>query len=127
MNKYRHGFFKTIITLNLLADAAMCIYSAVMSQSLLVSVGTGVLALCFLAVIPGLAMLRTGIKKSSAALMGTGFTLVNLLIGFVFACEFFRIVPEYTVTAEGCAIAAMVVVILIFVNVIVRRLIDGKL
>lgn len=116
-----------MISLNVLADCAMCIYCTVMSQSLLVSVGTAVLALCFFIVIPGLAMLRIGIKKSSAALMALGYTLVNLLIGFVFACEFFRIIPEHTVTAEGCAIAAMVVVILIFVNVIVRRLIEGRL
>lgn len=127
MNKYRHGFFKTIITLNLLADVAMCVYCTIKSQSLLVSVGTAVLALCFFIVIPGLAMLRIGIKRSSAALMGIGYTLVNLLIGFVFACEFFRVIPEHTVTAEGCAIAAMVVVILIFVNVLVRRLVEGKL
>ncbi|MGN0692749.1 MAG: hypothetical protein ACI4K7_10410 [Oscillospiraceae bacterium] len=127
MNNYRHGFFKTIVTLNLLADVAMCVYCTIMSQSLLVSVGTAVLALCFFIVIPGLAMLRVSMKKSSAALIGIGYTLVNLLIGFVFACEFFRLIPEYTVTAEGCAIAGMVVVILIFVNVIVRRLVEGKL
>ncbi|MGN0696505.1 MAG: hypothetical protein ACI4J5_07075 [Oscillospiraceae bacterium] len=127
MNNYRHGFFKTIVSLNLLADVAMCVYCTIMSQSLLVSVGTAVLALCFFIVIPGLAMLRVSMKKSSAALIGFGYTLVNLLIGFVFACEFFRIIPEYTVTAEGCAIAGMVVVILIFVNVIVRRLVEGKL
>ena len=127
MNNYRHGFFKTIVALNLLADVAMCVYCTIMSQSLLVSVGTAVLALCFFIVIPGLAMLRVSMKKSSAALIGIGYTLVNLLIGFVFACEFFRLIPEYTVTAEGCAIAAMVVVILIFVNVIVRRLVEGRL
>ncbi|MGN1417164.1 MAG: hypothetical protein ACI4XF_09985 [Oscillospiraceae bacterium] len=127
MNNYRHGFFKTIVALNLLADVAMCVYCTIMSQSLLVSVGTAVLALCFFIVLPGLAMLRVSMKKSSAALIGIGYTLVNLLIGFVFACEFFRLIPEYTVTAEGCAIAAMVVVILIFVNVIVRRLVEGRL
>lgn len=127
MNKQRHGFFKLVLTLNLLADSAMCVYCAVKSQSLLVSAGTAVLALCFFIVIPGLAMYNIGIKRSSAAIAGVGCTMVNLLIGFIFACEFFRILPEYTVTAEGCAIAAMVVVILIFVNVLVRRLVEEKL
>lgn len=119
-----HGFFKFVFSLNLLADAAMCVYSAYVSKAPAVTVGMSVLALCFLIVIPGLILLRLSVRRSSAAMASAAYILINLLIGFVFACEFFDFLPESAGTAEGAAIAVMAALIVITVNVLVRRMSD---
>ena len=117
-----HGFFKFIFSVNLLADAAMCIYSAYISKAPAVTVGMIVLALCFLIVIPGLILLRLSVRKSSAAMSAAAYIIINLLIGFVFACEFFEFIPEKAGSAEGWAIAATAVLTVVTVNVLVRRM-----
>ena len=121
-----HGFFKFIFSLNLLADAAMCIYSAYISKAPAVTVGMAVLALCFLIVIPGLILLRLSVRRSSAAMASAAYILINLLIGFVFACEFFGFLPEKAGLAEGGAIAVMAALIIITVNILVRRMSDKE-
>ncbi len=123
----RHGFFKFMMSLNLLADAGMCLYSAYRSSAPVITVGMTVLALCFLIVVPGLILLRLTLRKSSAAIAALAYTAVDLLIGFVFACEFFDMLPETAALAEGMAIGVMVLLVIIFVNILVKRMVDKNM
>ncbi len=124
----RHGFFRAVLVLNLLADAAMSFYSAVQSYNDLVTVGMIVLGVCFVLAMLGSVLIRIDMKSSSCMLAGASFLLVNVMIGGIFAGEFFGVFSkDFLSTVETAAAIAVAAVIVITVNVLVKRKIDGKL
>ena len=123
-----HGFFRAVVMLNLFADAAMSIFSAVQSQNNAVTVGMIVLGLCFVLAAGGTFLIRINMKKSSCMLAGAAFLLLNVMIGGVFAGEFFDVFsPEFLRKAEAAAAIIAAADIILTVNVLVKRMIDGKL
>ena len=124
----KHNFFKTVIILNLAADVFMSIYSAVHSQSIAITLGMAMLALCFLAAVPGMLLLRVEMRASSCAIAGAAVCILNAAIGTVFAGEFFGVFGQgMLMPAEGIAAGVIAADILIFVNLLVKRKIDGDL
>lgn len=123
----KHSFFRGVLFLNFAADIYMAMYSGIVSGQPAVLVGMSVLSVCFLLGIGGIVLLRMNVKRSSAAAAGLSLTLVNLLIGFIFACEHFGLIRrEILPAAELAASAAIIILVVISVNILVRRRIEKR-
>ena len=123
-----HGFFRAAVMVNLFADAAMSFYSAACSQNSAVTVGMIVLGVFFVLGAGGMLLLRINMKRSSCMLAGAAYLLLNIMIGGVFAGEFFDIFPrDFLRTCETAAAVIAAADIVITVNVLVKRKIDGEL
>ena len=123
-----HGLFRLVLILNLAADAGIAFYSAYRSYNTAVTIGMSVLGVCFLLMIGGAALIRINMKNSSCLLAGAAFLLLNVMLGGVFAGEFFNVFEaEFLEKAEWTAAAVIAADIVITVNILVKRKIDGKL
>lgn len=123
-----HGFFRFIMILNLIADVYMCITSGIKSGEPAVLIGMIMLSLCFFALMIFMMLLRLNMKRSSCAILGGGYLLMNAAIGAIFACELYiRPEAEILKRIETAGVIFIIVLILITVNVIVRRKVENRL